>query len=327
MHTITALRAFTFVLCLSAVSGLAANHADAAVVRRAMVQPHLYVANYNGNSVTIYPENENRVVRTITAGIANPTALAFDPAGNLYVVNQFSAQVTVYAPGRSQILRTIIPPGATSGVAGLAIDPAGNVFIGVQGNGGFVVEYAAGSTTIVNTIPLGNLYPFFLAFDSVGNLYVASSYSAGRSLAEYAAGSLQLIGTFPVSDFTALAFDAAGNRYVSDYSTNSVLVFPPGSTTPLRTITDGVSEPQALAVDPEGDLMIGGLSLNEYAPGKFYPKRTIAYANSSALAFDSVGRLYRSNIYAIYVYSRATYALINTIYAGINLTYAFAFGP
>jgi DNA-binding beta-propeller fold protein YncE len=125
-----------------------------------------------------------------------------------------------------------------------------------------------------------------------------------------------------------MAFDGFGNLYVADSSLNSIEVYAPGSNQPLRTITDGVQQPIALVFDPAGNLCVGGVALNEYAPGKFYPKRTIAYNTiSRSFAFDDVGRFYAEDDGgAILVYSPVTYKLVNTISAGVNFALAIAFG-
>jgi hypothetical protein len=40
---------------------------------------NLYVANYYGNTVTVYAPYHTAVLRTISAGVNNPEALSFGP--------------------------------------------------------------------------------------------------------------------------------------------------------------------------------------------------------------------------------------------------------
>ncbi|MGB8908716.1 MAG: hypothetical protein WCC84_08190 [Candidatus Cybelea sp.] len=49
---------------------------------------------------------------------------------------------------------------------------------------------------------------------------------------------------------TKLAFDGAGNLYVTNTAGNTVTVYAPGSTSVLRTISQGMSESSALAFAP-----------------------------------------------------------------------------
>ena len=99
--------------------------------------PNLYVANRSSNTVTVYLHGTTPVLRTISQGIVDPSALAFDGSGNLYVANlgcttpsclgSVQSTVTVYAPGETSVLRTI-----TEGISfpeALAFDAAGNLYV------------------------------------------------------------------------------------------------------------------------------------------------------------------------------------------------------
>ena len=68
---------------------------------------NLYVANYFGNTVTVYAPGSAAVLRTISAGVSGPFALAVGGSGNLFVANASGNTVTVYAPGSTAVLRTI----------------------------------------------------------------------------------------------------------------------------------------------------------------------------------------------------------------------------
>jgi hypothetical protein len=67
--------------------------------------PNLYVANEA--TVTVYAQGSTKVLRTISKGLSDPFALAFDSSANLYVSNYANNTVTVYAPGGTYPLRTI----------------------------------------------------------------------------------------------------------------------------------------------------------------------------------------------------------------------------
>jgi hypothetical protein len=156
---------------------------------RATVGPNLYVANYDGNSVTVYAQGSGSVLRTISHGVYHPLALAFDGTLNLYVVNVpassgYYGDVTVYARGSKKVLRTISQ--GVNGPDALAFDGSGNLYVASSG-GNTVTVYAPGSKKVLRTISEGVGFPDALAFDGSGNLYVANAnndtvtvYAPGR---------------------------------------------------------------------------------------------------------------------------------------------------
>ena len=130
------------------------------------------------------------MLRTITEGLSQPDALAFDGSGNLYVANAVGNTVQVYAEGGSSPIDTI-----SDGVYrpdGLAFDSSGNLYVAnnfpktkgrrhivkCDGETGIwtVTVYAPGSTQPLRTISKGPCFPDALAFDSSGNLYVANMF-------------------------------------------------------------------------------------------------------------------------------------------------------
>jgi sugar lactone lactonase YvrE len=135
--------------------------------------------------------------------------------------------------------------------------------------------------------------------------------------------SLNTSGT----DAGGLAFDNSGYLYaISGYF--DVAVFAPGSRSFVRTITDGVFEPLAIAVDRSGNLYVanghngykGNIAV--YPPGSGTPSRTITedIYDPESLAFDSAGNLYVGNgLYAdaVTVYS-PNGTLLRTITDGVR---------
>jgi hypothetical protein len=59
---------------------------------------------------------------------------------------------------------------------------------------------------------------------------------------------------FPIS----MKVDSAGNLYVVELTTNSpsVLIFPPGATSPSRTISEAGYEPNDVAIGPDGSIYV-----------------------------------------------------------------------
>src|SRR6266550_3612692 len=113
----------------------------------------LYVANYFGNSITVYAAGASGNA-TPTATIAGgntglnfPQGIALDGAGNIYVTNINSNSITVYAAGASgNAPPTATIAGDNTGLvnpAGITLDGAGNIYVGNDG-GNSIIVYAAG---------------------------------------------------------------------------------------------------------------------------------------------------------------------------------------
>jgi hypothetical protein len=73
----------------------------------------LYVANFAtvASNVTVYAPGSTKVLRTISQGVSDPSALTIGPSDYLYVANTDPASpastVTEYAPGKTSPVRTI----------------------------------------------------------------------------------------------------------------------------------------------------------------------------------------------------------------------------
>jgi hypothetical protein len=81
-------------------------------------------------------------------------------------------------------------------------------------------------------------------------------------------------------------------------------VFPPGSKSPSRTITDGVTWPVGIALDSSGALYVANFEQNnieEYLSGQDHPYRTITRGLHlpAGLAFNTKGWLYVANNAAV----------------------------
>jgi hypothetical protein len=68
---------------------------------------NLYVANLNGQSVTVYAPGSGTPMRTITQGVNFPKSLAIGAEGSLYVANLYNDSVSVYRSGTSTPSLTI----------------------------------------------------------------------------------------------------------------------------------------------------------------------------------------------------------------------------
>jgi serine/threonine-protein kinase len=220
---------------------------------------------------------------------------------------------------------------------GLGFDATGDLFVAncttcLTGQAGTnnVVEVPPHSNTPSVTITNGITYPFDLAIDSSGTLYVSNlgcySPSCTSQVSEYPHGytsgnpSTVITVKYPLG----LAIDSAQNLYVANCAicstgqtgSDQVLVYAPGASTPMRTISTGINEPVALAVDSSNNLYVancmncglgaaayvhGTDAVTEYGNGGTTPLKTITYSGVDvpfSLAVDPSGDLFVGN-YAV----------------------------
>jgi sugar lactone lactonase YvrE len=287
---------------------------------------NLYVADAGSlefavDAVTVYPAGG--LVPSETIGLDNalaaPTGVALDPSGNIYVANQGSVydeadSINVYSPGtyaNAPISAAIV--GSNTGLAqpaAIAVNPNGSLYVANSVGG----PDAAGSVTVYPSGSKGNAtpsiaisgnssgdntgfsFPTGIAFDALGNLYVANAYGGPDgvgSITIYPPGSNgNVTPTATISDNpncapcdnTGLGFpygvavDFSGNIYVvNSYggldSMGSVTVYPP-----LGTSTGTLNESPSATIQ--------GNSLNNDATGFIYP---------DGIALDSKANVYVTN--------------------------------
>jgi len=105
------------------------------------------------------------------AEISNPETMVFDPSGNLFVAN-----------GKANSIKKITPSGVKTTIAtdldvdGMAVDAFGNLFVSrksenTNASDGVILKFTpdGSSSVFVSNIS----HPKGLAFDSLGNLYLA----------------------------------------------------------------------------------------------------------------------------------------------------------
>ena len=170
-----------------------------------------------------------------------------------------------------------------------------------------------------------------LAFDHGGNLYVANVQNGTVSVLPKASGTLfgvAVIKNKPATVVSALstpqrlAFDQAGNLYITSFLNNTVSVLPKASGTlfgksvtanTLATLVSGLDRPAGLGLDQAGNLYIanftaatgpnvnGTISVLPKASGTLFGK-SVTQNNPAtlvsgldrpqSLAFDDAGNLY-----------------------------------
>jgi len=239
-------------------------------------------------------------------------ALALDRAGNVYVTggsgpSGWSGGYATIKYGSDGSQQWVARYAGGAGRA-LAVDGAGNVYVtghsfqgGTDGPHDYVtVKYGPdGSEQWVaryNGPGNGNDWPYALAVDAAGNVYV-TGWSLGSGSYDSATikygpdGSQQWVARYDGPDSwdgaNALAVDAAGNVYVTGFSIGSGTYYdyvtikyaPDGSQQWVARYNgpgNDDDEAQALALDGSGNVYVAGLSVGsgtgaDYATIKYGP--------------------------------------------------------
>jgi|GEM_PF-3043245 len=139
---------------------------------------------------------------------------------------------------------------------GIAVDSAGDVFIADDQNNRIVEKTS--STTV--DIALGGGTPEYLALDSVGNLYVATTAPAALKKFTVSNGVYGAPTTISTSFQTpwGVAVDGSGNIYVADHTGSQIIkfVYAGGSYTHVVYVNSGLNQPAGVAVDAVGNLYV-----------------------------------------------------------------------
>lgn len=170
-----------------------------------------------------------------------------------------------------------------------------------------------------------------------GDLYVANY--ASNTVTTYVPGNTTPAQTIAwgVSEPVALAFDTNGNLYVANSGNNTVTVYSGsgGSRTWVRTISQNLEVPYAMAFDPvNGDIYVANLlgggsgcggsgcgTVTVYSTsGTYLATITDGVNGPESLSVDGAGDIYLVNFNADYVpvYSPQTNQLILTITKGVK---------
>jgi len=256
------------------------------------------------------PETPGAIDGTGSAARFNsPNNVAVDSAGNVYVADTSNHTIRKVTPGG--VVTTLAGLAGQSGSAdgtggaarfnspnGVAVDNAGNVYVADYNNntirkvtpGGVVTTLAGLAGSWGSADGTGSAarfhYPYGVAVDSAGNVYVADSYNdtirkvtpggAVTTMAGLAGSRGSADGTGSTARFNhpnGVAIDSAGNVYVADSPNHTIRKLTPGGlVTTLAGLAGGqgsadgtgsavrFDNPNGVAVDNAGNVYVADCS-------------------------------------------------------------------
>ena len=228
--------------------------AAASCSRVALAQTNLFVGALKQGVVLEFSSTDDVIFTESTfTSLAVPETMVFDSSGNLFVSN-----------GAAKTIKKITPSGVKStfasdvDVVGMAFDAFGNLFVSqkskdADASEGVILEFAPDGSRKVFASNLTK--PQGLAFDSLGNLYVADPVH--DAILKISPDGRQTTFASGIGHPHRLAFDAVGNLFVTDPAANSISEISPSgvvSTFAVNTsTTDLVNE---LAFDSNDNLFV-----------------------------------------------------------------------
>ncbi len=134
-----------------------------------------------------------------------------------------------------------------------------------------VAALAPNTASLINTGGVATYYPFQLALDGAGNMYVGNYVLSGTNpkvvKVPAGGGSASVISTpgFTLSAICGVALDGAGNLFIGDHANVRIIVVTPGgvaSQLAISGLSPALGEPTELAFDAAGNLYIADYSPN-----------------------------------------------------------------
>ena len=276
--------------------------------------PNLWVMNYD--SLVEYTSAQLAAGGTVTphvtitddgaGSLGSPSDFNFDTGGDIWVVNTATSTAVEFTAAQIASGGALTPNVTISAANGAPIAEPGGEALSQSGylwisntNGNSLAGYSpaqvagggTGAPAIAITAPHCTCFdqPEGIAFDAEGDLWVASRVDG--TVAEFSASALAASGSptptvvistdgTSLDEPVGLAFDAGGDLWVADRSSNRLDEFTPaelaasGHPTPAMTVSataGSLDGPAAIAFDQKGDAWVTNYtntSLVEFTPSQ-----------------------------------------------------------
>lgn len=197
-----------------------------------------------------------------SGGVANPSGMAFAPAGALYLSDSTANQLYVVTGAGASAQAVSVTGSALSSPRGICFGPDGKLYVANYGAGNILAVTLTGAATGTATeVASGLSGPWGIAFDNRGNLYVSNN--AGNSIYRMLLTSTPGVTplTFgPISAFASLPTpagmdaDPSGYLYVADNKSNGIYRVNPQAES--RQIGFGISYPTSIWADGDGKFIL-----------------------------------------------------------------------
>jgi hypothetical protein len=214
---------------------------------------NLFVGSLRQDIVLEFSSTDDVVFTENTfATISNPETMVFDSSGNLFVSNRKAGSIKKITPlGVKTTFATDLD------VDGMAVDAFGNLFVSrptknSNASDGVILKFTPDGKSSVFASNVS--HPKGLAFDSLGNLYLA--YPDRDSILKFTPDGKRTTFASGLAQPHRLTFDA-GNLFVADPAANSIFeISPSGVVSIFALSTSTVNRVNDLAFDSSGDLFI-----------------------------------------------------------------------
>jgi sugar lactone lactonase YvrE len=198
----------------------------------------LYVANTNGNNITVYNIKTLKLVRTISnSHIDKPLGVVADAYGDVYIANNAPSANNVIALNiDGDLIETLTQDksGFPFTAPGVLVIHGQDIYVGLGPNQGTnavisynVGEFLTGDPKEINVYNDNvNTGPTAITFDSKGDVYIAE-YTSNTAIEYTPDGKhiLLVIGQEHLNGPEGIALDGSGNIYISNSNLSNIAVF------------------------------------------------------------------------------------------------------
>jgi sugar lactone lactonase YvrE len=161
-----------------------------------------------------------------------------------------------------------------------------------------VAALSPNTASVISTGGVATNYPYQLALDGAGNMYLGNYVQDGTSpkvvKVPAGGGTGSLISTSPVTlgiSITGIAVDGAGNVFIADYYNNRIVVVTPGGVASVLSISGlspALGEPTELAFDGAGNLYIADYAANGRAYSRVVEVSALIVSGSTSTGLGRV---------------------------------------